>query len=644
MVAGALFSILAFGPCQEAQDLKALIEKLRSDRVEEREEAAAALVRRGKSALSALQEALRDSQAEVAARARRVIENIRLRHGSLTLVGLRDGIQFRELLVIEPAAESSLRSQWTDPYGLCYSLETEAEARSLDELVGLVLDTGPLENARADVSHADEWTFITRFGESEKRWHVRAPELLEDKRRDRIVRAMLNLRDRHLAFARIAASSPSLPEYKLKSWPDRAMPSLLIPQKAASKAKGLTEPAGGVPPRPYEVLLAGRYRNTELVEALVVLLDHPERSVSQAACAGLSWVSGKPPSADGATWKKWWQDARATYVPAVARWPFTGKTELGEIRTLGGGAAGFEKIELDERGAVWAVARHEFNILASTYQLYRLDEASDQFVKVGAEVKYGNKNDESPPAGFVRRVADAKIQFPDYYQQVWVSRDGKQGAAILGQETKYYSDSVVVLDFQKGVMSRPFKTDHQYAAPVVASDGKHVAVAKGWNWANPNDVVVVECASGKERKIPIPAADNLGPLCFLDRSPKGPGFLVYRQERADDRTPGPAELWWCDSTGTQAAKLYVEAEPGSLSFRNGGDVNISGDGEKILVWRRTAPKEKEAWSFSWLHVSEGTLSPVLPAGVWSNSISGNLEGTRFVFIHESQVFEWRRAK
>lgn len=401
------------------------------------------------------------------------------------------------------------------------------------------------------------------------------------------------------------------------------------------KLAGLKDPSKLTP---EQVLQLGGHRNREIVESLVSLLDHADAGVRGAAGAALSWCSGNPASPDPAVWKQWWKSAKGRFEPTSTPWPFEGRGESGVIRRLGGGVSGFIDAEIDAEGVVWALAEVEGDWSGRTYRVYRLDKGADRFTPTDFQGRYGNKGDVAPPVSFVRRVTERKIAFPDYYQSVWVSPDAKWGAAILGQQTKYYSDSVVVLDFERGSMSKPFRTTHQYGDPVVSADGRHVAVAKGWNWANPNVAAVIDTTSGVEKEIPVPAAGDLGPIAFLEDSPKGRGFYLLRNEDRWGNPGGPDEIWWCDPSGARAEKLVGGGADSRWSIVT--PAILTQDGRQILVRRRHGEGRERTWTTEWRAIPEGIYRPALPSSVSPRSTHASPDGHRVIFVHEGQVFEW----
>ena len=378
------------------------------------------------------------------------------------------------------------------------------------------------------------------------------------------------------------------------------------------------------------VLEFGYYRNREIVEMVVELLDSPDADISAAACAAMSWATAKAPDADPEHWKNWWAENGSTYQPSASS-TIEGPHGNGAIRNLGGYAKGFVKVENDDEGDVWALVETQSSWDKKSYTLYKLDRESEKFVSTTMTRSFGSKWETPPPARFFRRVCETKIDFPEYHNGVWVSSDGKWGAAILGQESIYHSDSVVVLDFTTGKMRSPLRTSHQYASPVVSSNGKFVAVAKGWNWANPNKAVVVDTVTLKEQLIPIAPADNLGPVAFVEQSAFGAGYYLYRRDNEDDS----GTLWWCSPDGSRAEKLLKL--PRTVSVCE----NATSDGGRILSWRST--DQRNGREYGWLQIADGTFEPIVPGTAWPKSFDTSSDGSSVVFIDKGKVYQWQRS-
>lgn len=446
------------------------------------------------------------------------------------------------------------------------------------------------------------------------------------------VATILGLRERYAHLIRPASFRP---DGSIEA-PERPRGVMLLDASAAEKCKSVNvekvKPWGAV-------LQLGGYRNREILELVLSLLASQDPGVSGSACAVMSWVSGLPPNPDFGVWKKWWAENRESYVPASSPFGFEGETPSGRIHALGRGVGGFVNAEFGGEGTIWALSEFQHDWQGNTYHVYKLQEDADKFVKTEYSGKYGNKGGLHPPTSFVLRVSERKLTFPDYYQEVWVSPDRKLGAAILGQKTKYFSDSVVVLDFEKGEVGKPFQTSHQYATPVVSPDGRYIALAKGWNWANPHGAIVIPRDSGGEQVVPIEPAVSLSPLCFVSASPRGPGYYWERQEDRNSETPGPAEIWWTNAQGTKAELIYSER---NMFFRVYGRVTCSADGAKVFVQRRESVEGKTGWSFGWMSIPDGKFEQVLPASVSPITISGAADGSKLLFVHQGQVFEWNR--
>jgi hypothetical protein len=176
-------------------------------------------------------------------------------------------------------------------------------------------------------------------------------------------------------------------------------------------------------------------------------------------------------------------------------------------------------------------------------------------------------------------------------------------------------------------MRKPLWTDHQYDSPIVSSDGAYVAVAKGWNWSNPNTAVVIDTSTGKEQRVPISPADALGPIAFVDNSAFGPGYYLTRGET-------PETLWWCSPNGTQAKQIL--ALPRELHIRIWGNVCVTVDGALILT-------EGDDQGYGWLHVADAVFEPVIPPSMWPKSVDATTDGNRVVFVDRGRVYEWQRS-
>ena len=354
--------------------------------------------------------------------------------------------------------------------------------------------------------------------------------------------------------------------------------------------------------------------------------------MSAAACAVMSWVSGDPINSDRTHWKEWWNENAVTYQPNIlsaTEHPFGN----GVIRDLGVGARGFVRVENDDGGNVWALIETERTWDKTIYRLYKFDRHSKEFAQTTMSRRYSSKGELPPPARFFRRVEETGIDFPRYHNGVWVSPNGAWGAAILGQESKYHSDSVVVLDFENALMRRPLRTDHQYASPVVSSDGVYVAVAKGWSWADPNTIVVIDTTTGKEHNVPIPPADDFRPIAFVDDSVYGPGYYLTRIEQGNHL----ATVWWCSPDGSQAKQVF--AVPRGLYIH--GDVIVTVDGARIFSSRTTADGNKQ--EYGWLQIFDGDFEPIIPSSMWPTSVDATFDGNHVVFIDHGKVYEWKRS-
>jgi len=104
-----------WGQSDPIKDTRALIEKLGSTTIEEREEAAQKLVELGKPVLPLLENALSHKDSEIAGRARKVIERIRDRFAKDELVRLEEAIAKASSLQIAFRSTMELRIDEGDP-------------------------------------------------------------------------------------------------------------------------------------------------------------------------------------------------------------------------------------------------------------------------------------------------------------------------------------------------------------------------------------------------------------------------------------------------------------------------------------------------------------------------------------------------
>ncbi|MEQ8790526.1 MAG: hypothetical protein RIC55_29790 [Pirellulaceae bacterium] len=446
-----------------------------------------------------------------------------------------------------------------------------------------------------------------------------------------VVAAILQLRGQLAHLVRPAG----LPSDGRSVWTGNIKGEVLVAELSAQQVAVLD---GTMPPLGEEelswatVLEIGRCRNREIVAKIACLLDDSRADVSAAACAVMSWISGQPPDSDRKHWKDWWESHAGEYQPSDSSFPEI-PCGQGVIKNLGGAARGFVGVETGDDGNVWALVTTHSDWDHATYRLFKLDRRSDEFLPTPLRRSYASKSGTPPPVRFFRRVEETAINFPRYNNGLWAAPNGKWGAAILGQESSFHSDAVVVLDFEKGAMRGPLRTDHQYAAPVVSSNGAAVAVAKGWNWANPNSVVVIDTATGDEQLVPIPPADSVFPIAFVENSAHGPGYYLMRAGE------GSKALWWCSPLGGQAKQLLVLT--GGLNPVVYGEVNVTIDGLRIFTSRAVA--EGHGREYGWMQLPDGDFEPVIPSSMWPMSVDATSDGNRVVFVDQGKVFEWRRS-
>ncbi len=112
-----------------------------------------------------------------------------------------------------------------------------------------------------------------------------------------------------------------------------------------------------------------------------------------------------------------------------------------------------------------------------------------------------------------------------------------------------------------------------------------------------------------------------------------------RRHGWNSETPGPCEIWWSDPQGTEAELLFSEKQP-IVSFRVYGRASCTPDGSKLLVQHRDIIDGKQVWTVGWMGVPDGKFELVLPASVFPTSIAGPPDGSKLLFVHQGQIFEW----
>lgn len=97
-------------------EIPALLERLRSDRAEEREESAKQLAAKGDRAIEALEKAVKSSDAELANRAKAVLAAIRSEQGGRTLARIEKTLAGAKQARVTATIKGSLKSPGVEPF------------------------------------------------------------------------------------------------------------------------------------------------------------------------------------------------------------------------------------------------------------------------------------------------------------------------------------------------------------------------------------------------------------------------------------------------------------------------------------------------------------------------------------------------
>jgi len=222
--------------------------------------------------------------------------------GFIRLEGKSDGGWPSEWVEIAATDRIALRSRWKDEYGLAYQLDIELTPESWATLCSTLGEIDALAHYDSQASHGVYWSFrmsTTQYSGGFTAW---CP-IDGDPRADpylRTIDAIVSTRDAALAYAR--RGSADVP------WATPTHP-VVSQDEEQGIVRGLQQE--GV--RSPEIFAAARYRNRGIVDAVVALLDIP--GPQAAACAALSWISGRPPSANAQLWKEWWTAHRQAWEP-----------------------------------------------------------------------------------------------------------------------------------------------------------------------------------------------------------------------------------------------------------------------------------------------------------------------------------------
>lgn len=542
------------------------------------------------------------------------------------------------ILVEKLPNQIRLRAWWITPYNDDWLLDTRLSQSDLEGLWNTLEDhrAFALKDESLAMSHAMTYLLTVRKGEQEHTakvygvgWYSSttissggpaiSPEWYV------IVPAILNLRATHAHLIRPAVIQLHSSEVWLGSTTGEVLLQEIAEQQVAILKKQ-TRPVGQNELNWETVLDVGYYRNREIVEAVVSLLDAPDSNVAAAACAVMSWVSGEAPSADREHWKQWWMKNSATYRPSGLG-PVDDASGNESIRTLGGNAKGFVGVEIDDEDSVWALIEIRRDWDRQTYRLYELDRPSDTFAATKLTRTYASKGGQPPPTRFFRLVAQSGLAFPVTYDHAWVSRDSMWGGATLRLNSK------VLIDFASAKMiDRPFRSGPQYFSQVLSHDGSYMVVNKDWRRDGPNTLYSIEVSTGREQHMQIEAARTLKPIAYVARSASSSGEFLLLRERSD----APGVIWCCNEDGSNARVVFELP----MGIRVPHRAMVTLDGSHLFVSQPTS--EGHGTEHGWLSMTDGKFERVVPPQMWPGSVDANRGGSRVVFVDHGKVYEWRR--
>lgn len=128
----------------------------------------------------------------------------------------------------------------------------------------------------------------------------------------------------------------------------------------------------------------------------------------------------------------------------------------------------------------------------------------------------------------------------------------------------------------------------EFAHPVVTPDGKWAVAAKAkGNWGEPNDIVRIELATGREIRVDIPSADNFDAVAYVPAHGK---ILLFRAK--DPPAPGIEP-----NAGPDEPEHYLlDAATGKTELVKGAFSPWSDERERPL---QPTGKPDEVWIASW---------------------------------------------
>lgn len=509
--------------------------------------------------------------------------------------------------------EAVLKARWTTDTGRSYSLEAKLSADDWKSLAEDIAKAGKLSDVDLGVSHGTNWSLTLTTGESTMKYRARAPDRRDDEPLSKVIFGLLKCRDQHLAYARLDEPRD---EGTMRIKDTARTARVLISSEARRKAEFLKK---GEFLSPMEVLAAGQYRNREIVEALVSLLDHKDPVIASAACAPLSWHSGENPTSDKAMWNAWWAKAKESYRPRVEGHG-TGRVGAGTVRALAGYGGGLDCIDVDAEGAIWAIVEHERDLL----QLQLYDAEKDTFSPVGDEHSCDRDGRIKWSPRFSRQVVRSRMELP---RSRWAdtNRAGEIGVVVVGSRGNEFDfEAVLRIDFKSGTKEHLPLKHRQVAYPIISDDGTLFAVAEAEGWANPNWVAIYD-SKGELVALPeIEREHNLNPIGFA----KGKFFF----ERHSDRDDANLEIWTYEQETKAVEKLAEYA--GKERFSRGP---MTDDGRMVI--RRGG---MGALKLGFLDLKSKVFSPVSPDVGEIDDVSISADGARVVFLADGEPFEWTK--